>query len=429
MSLFTEFKARVKELPRELGRGEKSPTFSIGQKLPLTANPFQFLQMSDRQRLITKYVANLTVPMATKYYFHFLHNESDGMSPSRHMVIEALNRIVEETHNPVLQTVIKSIPQAGEPGLPPTSVASWAGGKAPKQTEADRGPPAPLLYSTLYISESLTAYERMKSRGPGFLPAGWATAIPYPFYRQRGEIALVLGNYPEALSLGRKAGDRELFFASAVSLGEFDLASTKCTDLLAEALTERPKNTSLISSFELAHLIIYVGFATMTCDMVGRLADQLFDRSKFELGELFDITGIFVRREFHDFINALPVLEAHFMDSLFVGPVHESLITAIKMNVLVNLVKPHARIRFEAIQHELTLERKDVVEILRKKIREGKVRGKLDLVENEFLGGDEGMEGREMRELFERAMIVKESFAVSQWAFPFACAHPIPIFQ
>jgi hypothetical protein len=128
---------------------------------------------------------------------------------------------------------------------------------------------------------------------------------------------------------------------------------------------------------------------------------------------------VFVHRDFAGFTVVLPLIEAGFRDSVVASGVSGLLLEAIRMNLVVNMVRPCAGIRFRVIESELELARSQIVGILRASIREGKLEGKLDLVEDQFVATDEGVELREMLDLFNRTMIVKESFTLSEWGAQF----------
>jgi hypothetical protein len=369
--------------------------------------------MSFRQRLIVKYLAGLTTPTYTKYHLHLLRHEEDDSA--RHMLEQNLTKVAEETHHARLQTITRELAAQR-----PTSIAFGARDKRRAKavlkdqtpTPTDAGQEGSIFLSALLLEDALLSFEHSK-RDPH-------RSYNDKFYRQRSEIHLVLGNYGEALSLAQKGRLIEFEFVAAVSSGQFDTAA-RCSGSVLRSLTfAHSERKAVISTFELAHLIMFIAFGTATSEAARALLLDVTQQIGYDLDWLVDISHAFVGREFGAFVGHFHAIYERLRMSIHTESVADSLLQAMRDNVVRNVVRPLARISLALLAAQVGIPDAEVGDALRRLLREGRAVGKVDFAAGEFVAIGASAEGRQMAATLARTLVVGQTLDTAQWRLLYA---------
>jgi hypothetical protein len=226
---------------------------------------------------------------------------------------------------------------------------------------------------------------------------------------------LVVGRYQEALSLARKGGLFECEFIAAISIGNFREAASLCPHMLhviAGAPTDRK---SIVSLFELAHLVLFMAFAESTAEETKVVLAELLQAMRYGLEWIAEIAELFVGRKFKKFVEYFGELNERFEMSIHTAPVKAQLIPAIRENLVRNVVRPLARVGLRDIAQELEMSEEEVGNALRKLIREGRTAGKIDFAEGVFVAIGADPQPRIMAEMLERARVARQALEMAKW--------------
>jgi hypothetical protein len=283
-----------------------------------------------------------------------------------------------------------------------------------KQQKPDYIQRALSCYRSLRLEEALKYFERAKRE-----QRTSRTSQAEAFYKQRAEINLVLGGRQcslEALSLAQKGGLNELAFLASIATGNFETAVQYIPDMMTLALQPRnDRQGSAVSQYELCHLIIFMAFSGMKCADTNRIADRILEVRTHNLTHLTPYTSTFCARKFANLIGKEKDLMKMFELSIYTGPVAQQLMEAIRLNVVANYVQPFARIALKTIATDCGMTQDRILAYVIRGIRHGKINGKVDLVDNVFLGSGDGVEERKLRGLFESIVVIREKFNNSLW--------------
>lgn len=377
--------------------------------------------MSERQRIINKYVTNLTPAVGVRYQLFFLQHETD--EPARHMLKETLSQIAKDIANTDLQNIItevcksphasirfgKHVSKKSKNSEGSEQYALSVGNKATSKIDyAQRGQGQ---LSSLQLEDALKSFQKAKSEQKG-------SSHIDGFYKQRSEINLVLQNYGEALSLAKKGGIHDTEFVSAIAAGNFDYASKMADVALNTSLRSHEKYT-IITTYEMVHLVLFVAMATMSTTQIDYFLQRIRKSANFDLPFLFDLAQSFINRRFSDVIKNLKELKRILELSIFTFPVAQKLVDEIIANVVVNSVLPYAKIRFDTLVNDTKLSENDIVNILLRKIRAGVINGKLDLVEKSFIGGVSDTEIKNMINMYENVLSIQYKTNQVLWQYDF----------
>jgi hypothetical protein len=361
--------------------------------------------MSFRQRLIVKYLAGLTPPISAKYHLHLFRHEED--ESARHMLEQNLLKIADETRHPRITAITHDLAARR-----PTSISFGSRDKRRAKavlkdqtlTSGDPGQEGAAYLSALLLEDALASFECAK-RG----------SVVEKFYRQRSEIHLVLGNYPEVLSLAQKGRLTEVEFVAAVSAGHFDVASRCSYPVLHSLASVHADRQAVISTFELVHLIVFVAFATGTSEATRELLATVTQSIGYDLDWLGDIGRAFVGREFGAFVGHLGEVYERLRTSVHTESVADRFLQAIRDNVVRNVVRPFARVPLTVVAAHVGTSVTEVGDSLRRMLRDGRALGKIDFLAGEFVAIGASSESRLMNATLVRTLIIGQALDTAQW--------------
>ncbi|OHS94904.1 hypothetical protein TRFO_10854 [Tritrichomonas foetus] len=373
--------------------------------------------MTERQRLITKYISKLSKATATRYNLHFLSQPNNDES-ARHMLLDNLEIIRKDTGNAELGNVIDDVSSRKTKSITfghQSKTKSQSKSKF-SESHADRDPftqgvkknseqRAITLFNSLFLEDSLNAFEKAKKD----------LDIRNKYYEQRAEINLVLGRYREAIALASKCRLYDMAFVAAIAAGELDYAQMLVACNLRAIESQKPDKDVVATTFEMIHLLLFICFAKSTSKETEAIARQIFNNTNYELTFLKEMTELFINRQFYEFIQKLGELKDIFDLSIYTSPSSLHLISAIKANIVANEVEPYASLSFDELNNKLGLSNDEIASILRTLIREGRVNGKIDLINNVYIGGVADLQGRQMDDLINRTVLVRQNFQLNLW--------------
>ena len=367
--------------------------------------------MSDRQRLITKYLNRLSRPVATAYYLFFLESERD--EGALHMIYDALQHTAEQTHNSGLLKATQNKRKR--------DWVSYVNGQL-EVSSVDREQVPHMLLSSLLLEQALERFTKLKRREKRNYRKSatekWPAGVPQSIlaYRQRAEINLVMGNYPEALELARKGNLKDIMFVAAICSKNLEVALELLPSMF-RLVEIRPDqvSVSVVSAYETLHLIIFVSLAVHTCREVKQMLKQVNDASNYELNELVELASTFAERRFADFTRMLPTLEHLLNLSMYTSTVSDWLVHRTKLNIVRNVAVIYSRVTIGELSEMTVLPSEEVTELLYENILEQRLIGKLDLVDGCFIGTEDATQIAQMQSMMNEAIALDEALHRASW--------------
>ncbi|OHT10464.1 hypothetical protein TRFO_20197 [Tritrichomonas foetus] len=376
--------------------------------------------MTERQRLITKYIYKLSPATSVRYQLHFLRTERD--ESARHMLIDSLLQIQKDTNNSELQSVINDVCKNSGASIKFGKHNQKADkirkikdedGSFPRGTNGkgkqDYSQDAHSHFSALELEDALKFYDRAINHFRK------TSSHVEKFYQNRAECNLCLENYKEALSLAQKGRLFDMAFVSAISIGEMEEAKKYIPPIFRSIIDNNHNKESVASTFELIHLILIVCFATYTTSETSKISSQLFSAVNFDLQNLKELTDSFCNRKFDQFVSQFSILNTLLDISLYASPSKATILQAIKQNVIINRILPLAKTQIDVLKNELKFDLDEITSLIRISIRNGRLNGKLDLVSKSYVGGIIDTEHEEMKDAFARTMSIRQNFELNLW--------------
>lgn len=356
--------------------------------------------MSDQQRQITKYIHRLTTPTLVAYNFHLLDLDLD--EGSRQMVDQTLTDLARVTRNDRILSAMQD-----------RAKKFWKGkvdkcASTSSRREKDYEQRAISLMNWLYLEPALALFTKEKRNATHEQRSDIVLA-----YKYRAEINLVMGNYAEAFSLALKGHFCDLTFVSAIACGDLEEAASLIPAMLnfADSRVEQT-GVAVVSAFETLHLIILVSIAVKTSEEVKRLIPEVVIRSGYDLGKIIEIGTLFAERRFSELVALFDDISSMLNFSLYTDHVSDSIMLAIRRNVVVNAARPYSRISFKELEEMTGLD--SIPTLLLAAISDNKIQGQVDMVSECFLGNDDMIEMIEMARIMNETMIIKEVLELTQ---------------
>lgn len=364
--------------------------------------------MSEKQRLITKYVAHLSIPVAAKYHLHFLRGETD--TGAIHMLKDTLTQIAKETGNTAITDCMTRI--GGNPrasiNFGNKRIENGTAETEDSHVKVDYAGQALGKFRSLCLESALADFNAAKREQK-------STSHPECFYHQRAEINLVQGRYAEALSLALKGNWKEMIFVAAIANKDFEIASDYLTNMIGSLRAGIFDKGSIVSSFEIIHLIMFLCFATKSCEETEDFLANVRSATNYDMGSLYDIAELFTTRKLAQFLARMDDLAKMWGYSIYTCHVVDELKKAIIQNVVVNQVKAYSRVSLSVLDAELRFSAASLKMVLVKAIRDGKLSGRIDFKGNEFIGSDSDLENLKNERILTRAVVIKEKFENTLW--------------
>jgi hypothetical protein len=236
------------------------------------------------------------------------------------------------------------------------------------------------------------------------------------YYRERLEIHLVYQNWAEALSLALKSGKSDSIFVSAVAAGEFGIAAQHIPAIRSRVICGSRDKEALASLYDLTHLLVYVTLATKSSEEAKELVQTIGEVRTFDLPDLLEFAGLFAARNFSRFwAKTHEWAKRPFRRSYYANAAREKLENAIQVNIVRNAAEPYGNIAISQLAATASCDEGFVVMALQKLIRDGRIRGTLDLIAMRFFGSEEGIEYEELLSTLDRTVIAKERLARVLW--------------
>lgn len=357
--------------------------------------------MSQQQQTISKFTTRLSIPTSAYYQLHILLHEKD--EPSRDMLTIALERIIEQSGNESLRKALNNAKNGS---------GDISFGKSEKNKQ-NRTLNASDLYQSLYLEDALKAFS--KSIAEIRQRSGYVNPTA-KMYWERTEINLILGNYAEALSLAQKGKISDMAFVAAISNGDFEIAKDYLEANIQNVISGQQSRNTIVTKYELIHLIVFVLFATSSTTETKRLTDKMFAKTDFTVSELKGWINDFCQRDFTKFLKNLPAMKKIFNFSIYTCPVVEQLTNAIIQNTVLLYLYPLARAPINSLCADLSISTPNAVNFIQNSIRNGKLKGKLDLTTNTYNGTIIiNNDNDEMKQNFNQLLLIRKNFDINLW--------------
>jgi tetratricopeptide (TPR) repeat protein len=345
--------------------------------------------MTERQRLISQFTTRLIQPIMTRYKIFFLRDEQD--SSAREGLLEDLKQIRRQgVQNRDLDRIIRDA-SSGSRSFSTTIGNHVKSAKNPNLSASEL---ALSQFSDLLLVDALKSFAQAKRAFPSST-----------YYRERAIIYVLQEKFDQALRISLKAKLIDLSLVSAVGAGEFQIAAPRCKaaySILADRET-------VISAWEIFHMILFVAFATQTLeDARGAYEDATKSRESYGLEKVLEWGQHFFDRDFRVFISQFHVWRNWCRDSIYLRPVSTKLFDAIMANTIANALSPYSIVKLQEFSDELGIDLRRLTEIIRGLIREGKIAGGLDLVNGVYRTRPEVEDIINTESLLYRAESLKE---------------------
>lgn len=364
--------------------------------------------MSDRQRLINKYVLNLTRPISTVYQLFILKQETD--EPSTIMLTTSLNDIANETGSQELVKIMdelkkdrtKASIRLGKFIVKEKKTRNEFSGERSSSQLKDYAHKGTVEMGQLRFENALKSFQRAKAQ---------SKMTNEGYYRQRAELNFVIRNYTEAFSLAKKSYVPELEFITAIASGNFDHAAKIAVGTLLHSATNKER-TVYVTNYELYHLATYIALAKMTSNEAAEI-HSLIQKSNYDIPFIEQIMFLFVERRYVEVLQLFNDIESLLNFSIFTVNVTFKLLNQIKANIIANVVLPYCNISFSTISHQLGIPEDEIEQMLLNLITDGSILGKLDLEKGVYLGGNGNARIKNMIDIYEQAYIMREKLETS----------------
>ncbi|KAK8841856.1 hypothetical protein M9Y10_026808 [Tritrichomonas musculus] len=360
--------------------------------------------MSEDQQLISRYTRDLSLSSSAFYMLHFLKITKDD--PAIRMLKDSLTQIQKETKSEQLNVLLSknefssnTIKALGrhDPNFDPESKLFN------KFTYENT---AKMLLSKLQLEDALKIYTKSVHEIPS----------NGKYYKERSEIYLLLNNYKKALSLSSKGLLDDIFLASAIADGNFSIIQNRFENfirIIAKNLFNFKK--SVMGRYEYEILLVMVSFARMSSTDLKIKTDIIFENSAYNHNNLKEMVNLFYNRQFPQFLEKIPEIEAILNLSLYSSPSCSKFIDAIKENILINEVSPFSLVYIDNVHTKLNIPILNIKRILIKAIQDKKLNGKLDLKKNVFIGGIADLQDIELEQLYNRSVNALQSLQLAMW--------------
>ena len=359
--------------------------------------------MSERQRLITKYVSGLIPQILMRYELFFLRQEYD--ESAKKQLIDSMTEIGKNVGNADLFLSIKEATQSRNASLLYGQIREKPDQKRPKNAsvfdfddhssskESGKGE-ASRYYSHLQLGMALKALEKSKGTMGNF------------------EIAICnfcMDRFSIAAAYAKKSQNHRLALVMSVANGNFEDARKEINYILP-TLSDTPDNNHVVTTYELLHLITFIFLATETSTTVAELPNKLSIVSNYEIDKLNSLLTDFGNRNFTAFNKQFSTITNLLSLSIYTEPCLDSLVNQIKANMVYNITFPLARAKIKAISMESDVNEQHVVSILQRYIASGQLPGKLDLIAGEYIGGINDSDFFQTKQSFERVLYIRQAF-------------------
>lgn len=372
------------------------PKFSFPHHMSHKKNmPNDTFQMTSKQQIIARYTDGLSNVMAVNYYLYYLSTGSDEISNI--MIMDSLTRISKMTGNP---RIIKKGNKAMN-GIISTKFGTLKDDdKKEKLFSSPSYDKINASFSKLYIKDALEMYNVLKGRKSNY----------DKIYQIRSLCNIGLLKRGEALELALKSENKFLIFVTA--LGDCNLEIAKShIQFIIDSIENKTKN-DLMSLYETIISIAVVAFAKLTTveteSIIPKIISKEFQSYDFPLIE--EMFKYFKNHNFVAFVKKLPELEKILKDSFLTGRNASRIIENIKANVIVNFFMVYTNFPLKDFEKAIGLPYHEAYNLLLQKIKDFTILGKIDDINQTFIGGNQNQQYYENYSILTRTQIIRETY-------------------
>jgi len=227
----------------------------------------------------------------------------------------------------------------------------------------------------------------------------------YPFYQCAALI--FLGEIETAYSIASFLKSSELMLFTSSIVGNFDEAFTHVISIWNEEFIDQIVNTlSSFYDFTRISCLIYLSnaFPSNESTVFCKIYDIL---RTYESGSLSVLLEMISQRNFENAFQVIPNLYQEMLLCPYLFIKCDQLCYRIQSMLLYNMLRTYAEISFGLI-HSLTQQPTNkIISMLKTGIQELKLNGKLDLVNNKFIGTESDAEQHIIKKLNEKIQIIE----------------------
>ena len=376
--------------------------------------------MSERQRFVTKITTKLSLPILTEYSLFLLLNERD--SSTIFMLQNSIRQIINNTGNQSLKAIFDKMnyPKFG------SDIKKLGFGKGrinnkedsteksqkdeEKQNKKDIRNYATDLFQKLYFKDALILFNQIikedKAKG----------LADIKIQRMRAESYLVLFSYQDAFKIAKKYDFIDILFVSAISLNNFEFSFGLLDEIIKYLNIQKVHNReSVVSNYELVCLGIFILLSVSNSITIKNISKKLFEASNYDIPILKEITRLFIKRDYLNFLSHFNDITMLVESSLYLNHLKDEVMKKISSNIVINYAMPFSRVSFNQFQNDLSLNQDTIIDALKDGIRANKLNGKIDFIDNYYYGGIGEQRYHQSHDVFVKALLIEKQFKLNEF--------------
>ena len=356
--------------------------------------------MSFYQRLINKYIyTGLNKQYSLKSYFHFLVLTKED-STAKVMLKENINQLLKGCTNSIIFEQFEKLLEERTTKYQYGDFVTFKKEKQDFRTSQSNKKPryidrANNYLSNFYLENAFKYYEK-------------DTLVNHNSHNSEfALIYLLRENYFMAYQFASKIDNIEIMFLSAVCLSNFSLAD-QFLNRIVDLLSSTQPIFQLISRYELFQLCCYITLATKSAFEISSFYEKISGKLDITIDLLNNLINAMKERNYEFILQMFDSIRETLTYSIYTSQNSSSFLDAIKGNIIANLVEPFSRLPFQVIYEQTFSTREEVISHLIQQISEGKINGKLDLINDQYIGLGNLSDETEMKEILYHTMAVKD---------------------
>ena len=159
-----------------------------------------------------------------------------------------------------------------------------------------------------------------------------------------------------------------------------------------------------MTRYEFEILLILFCFTRLSSRGLKIKSTTIFENSSFSHNNLKEMVDLFVNRNFQQFLTKLPEIIEILNLSIYSSRSCSKFIEAIKENIIINEILPFSFTKLDDIQQKFDIPIEKIKIFIMRAIRSQRLNGKLDLVQNAFIGGISNMLDADIDSFYNRAL-------------------------
>lgn len=355
--------------------------------------------MSYYQRLINKFIDGLVKDASLKYQLNFLRIIGNQDPAALQMLYENLNTLSKDIQNKNLKNIIDI-------------QSTWDGLYSKKFIPAKLDKDKKTDTRTFIANEIQKASEHYEYPAVIFYYESsikYSLIIDYQNFKSKIGLAyLMTNNFQEALNICKET-DPQISFCACLGLADVDRALS-----YIPFIEDFNQNQKIITSYELIHMIFFVFLASQTTTYVS----QYFQNKQSILNQylvpfISELVGNFINRNFIEVKSQFSKIEEILKFSIYTNGVTKKIINAIERNILANALDPFYSIKFSTIEKITGFNRNEIIKMVQPLIRSGRLNGKINLVSNEYHGGQQDSVFLHEKTILEKNIYIQQEIDAS----------------